>query len=144
MFKNVVVGGTFNKFHEGHSDLIKTAFDICSNDGYVYIGLTSDEFANKFRIEKTRRYDERKKTLEDFIEREIKKKNFEILKISDVYGIATIKECLDAIVVSEETLARAMEINAIRFKKGMKRLTIVVIPFIMKNNKPLSSSDLDL
>ncbi|MFN3527556.1 MAG: phosphopantetheine adenylyltransferase [Candidatus Altarchaeaceae archaeon] len=142
MFKNIVLGGTFNKLHEGHELLIRTAFEVAKDDGKIYIGLTSDEFANKFRTDKVINYEERKKNLENFIEKIGIKKNYEILKIDDVYGIATIKECLDTIVVSEETLARAEEINAIRFKKKLSRLIIIVVPLVLKENKPISSSDL--
>lgn len=143
MFKNVVFGGTFNKIHEGHRLLIKTAFGIVKDNGKVYIGLTSDEFANKFRYDKVASYKERKKNLEKEIKKLIKHpKNYEIVKIDDIYGIATIKKCLEAIIVSEETLARAQEINAIRFKKGINRLIIVVVPLVLKNNKPLSASEL--
>jgi len=137
MLKKVVVGGTFNKIHEGHIELLTTAFSIGE---FVYIGLTSDKFANLFRTEKVIKYEERKKNLEDKILSLNLHKNFKILKINDMYGIATIEKNLDAIVVSEETLPRAQEINAIRFKKGLKRLIIVVVPLILKDNKPISSS----
>lgn len=140
MFKNIVLGGTFNKLHKGHELLIKAAFNVAKDDGKIYIGLTSDEFANKFRTDKVISYEKRKKNLEEFIEKIGIKKNYEILKIEDIYGIATIKECLDTIVVSEETLARAQEINAIRFKKNLSRLIIVVVPLVLEDNKPLSSS----
>jgi len=139
MFKKVVVGGTFNKIHKGHEDLIKTAFSIGK---YVYIGLTSDKFANLFRAENVLEYKKREKALEEKIFDLKLHRNYEILKIDDMYGIATLKKDLEAIIVSEETLPRAQEINAIRFKKGLKRLIIVVVPFVLKNNKPVSASQL--
>jgi len=139
MFNKVVIGGTFNKIHKGHEELIKTAFSI---GRYVYIGLTSDKFANLFRAEKVFGYKKRKKELEEKIFDFNLHKNYDIIKINDMYGIATLKEDLDAIVVSEETFPRAQEINAIRFKKGLKRLIVVVIPLVLKNNKPISASQL--
>ncbi len=139
MFKKVVAGGTFNKIHKGHEDLIKTTFNIGE---YVSIGLTSDKFANLFRAEKVLRYKKREKNLKEKISALNLHDNYEILKIDDMYGIATLKEDLNAIVVSEETLPRAQEINAIRFKKGLKRLIMVVVPFTFKNNRPLSASNL--
>jgi pantetheine-phosphate adenylyltransferase len=43
-------------------------------------------------------------------------------------------------MASEETLLRASEINAIRFKKGLDKLTIVVIPIVLADDgKPISS-----
>ncbi|NCN64634.1 MAG: pantetheine-phosphate adenylyltransferase [Candidatus Altiarchaeum hamiconexum] len=136
MFKKVVVGGTFNKIHKGHDDLLKTTFNVGE---YVYIGLTSDKFANLFRAEKVLVYKKRKDNLKKKISALNLHSNYEILKIDDMYGIATLEECLNAIVVSEETLPRAQEINAIRFKKRLKRMTIVVVPFVLKNNYPVSS-----
>ncbi|OQX20952.1 MAG: hypothetical protein BWK75_04205 [Candidatus Altiarchaeales archaeon A3] len=137
MFKKVVVGGTFNRIHKGHDDLLKTTFNIGE---YVYIGLTSDKFANLFRAEKVLEYKKRKENIEKKISALNLQNNYEILKIDDMYGIATLKEDLNAIVVSEETLPRAQEINAIRFKKGLKRLIMVVVPLALKNNKPVSAS----
>lgn len=40
-YGKVAVGGTFDKFHEGHRLLIEKAFQIGEN---VLIGVTSDEF----------------------------------------------------------------------------------------------------
>lgn len=139
MLKNVVIGGTFNKIHEGHEELIKTAFSVGE---YVYIGLTSDRFANLFRAERVLEYEKREKALKEKISELNLHKNYEIIKIDDMYGIATVKDDLDAIVVSEETIPRAREINAIRFKKGLKRLIIIVVPFVLKDNKPISASEL--
>jgi len=62
-----------------------------------------------------------------------------IIKIDDSYGIATIDPEIDCIVASEETLLRAEEINAIRFKKGLPKLTIVVVPIVVaEDGVPLS------
>ena len=139
MFEKVVVAGTFNRIHEGHILILKTAFSIGK---FVYIGLTSDRFANIFRAEKVLSYEIRQGNLKKEIEKLNLHKNYEIVKIEDVYGFATIREDLDAIVVSKETFTRAEEINAIRFKKGLKRLVIVIVPFVFRNNKPISSSNM--
>ena len=48
-YQQVALGGTFDKFHEGHRELIKKAFEIGQE---VLIGVTSDEFAgSKCNIE---------------------------------------------------------------------------------------------
>lgn len=135
MFKKAVVGGTFDRFHVGHRKIITTAFDTSES---VIIGLTSDEFANRFRSLETLPYEKRKKLVDDYARRF--KKLYSIVEISDSYGVATIDPKIDCIIVSEETLLRAEEINAIRFKKGIPKLNILVIPIILaKDGKPISS-----
>jgi len=67
---------------------------------------------------------------------------YNIVEINDMYGIATIDPQLDSIVVSEETLLRAEEINTIRFKKSLPRLTIIVVPLVLDSKgTPLSSGN---
>ena len=40
-YSKVAVGGTFDKFHDGHKKLLSTAFEIGSE---IEIGVTSDAF----------------------------------------------------------------------------------------------------
>jgi pantetheine-phosphate adenylyltransferase len=135
MFEKAVVGGTFDRFHTGHKKIIKAAFDIA---GSVVIGLTSDEFANRFRSFETTPYEMRKNAVDDYAK--TMRKPFQIVEINDSYGVATIDPKIDCIVVSEETLLRAEEINAIRFKKGIEKLSILVIPILLaRDGGPISS-----
>ena len=126
----VCVGGTFDPLHRGHRALLEKAFEV---GDYVLIGLTSDEM-----IKKTRKYQIRKKELEDYLERK-KFKNFRIVKIDDRYG-PSIYANFDAIVVSPETEKIALEINRIRVKNGKKGLKIYVIPFVLADDKKIISS----
>jgi len=126
----VCVGGTFDPLHRGHRALLEKAFEV---GDHVLIGLTSDEM-----IKKTRKYQIRKKELEDYLERK-KFKNFRIVKIDDRYG-PSIYANFDAIVVSPETEKIALEINRIRVKNGKKGLKIYVIPFVLADDKKTISS----
>jgi pantetheine-phosphate adenylyltransferase len=136
MFGKIVVGGTFDGLHKGHESLLSAAFD---NGRSVVIGLTSDAFADRFRTRKVRPYAERRAVLEALAARFGKPHS--IVEISDSYGVATIDPEIDCIVVSEETLLRAEEINTIRFKKKLPKLTIIVVPLVLdKKGQPLSST----
>ena len=135
MFRKVVIGGTYDRLHRGHERILDTGFQIGDS---VAIGLTSDEFAMRFRVEKVSPYEERKAMLEKYMAKY--KKPYKIIKIDDSYGVATIDRDIDCIMASEETLLRASEINAIRFKKGLEKLTIVVVPIVLADDgKPISS-----
>ncbi|HDH41843.1 MAG TPA: phosphopantetheine adenylyltransferase [Candidatus Altiarchaeales archaeon] len=135
MFRKVVIGGTFNMIHKGHRRILKTGLQLAKS---AIIGLTSDDFASRFRVEKVIPYEKRRENLEKFL-RSIGKP-YEIVEIMDSYGIATVDPEIDCIVVSEETLLRAEEINAIRFKKGLEKLTIVVVPILLaEDGKPISA-----
>ena len=136
MFKKIVIGGTFDPLHSGHEKLLRAAFDVGER---VIIGLTSDEFAERFRTRKTSGYGLRAKAVEKFI-RKIGGGKYNMVRIDDSYGPATTDPELDCIVVSEETLLRAEEINAIRFKKGLEKLAILVVPLMLaKDGRPISS-----
>ena len=41
-YRKIAVGGTFDRFHEGHLKLLSKAFQLSE---LVLIGVTSDEFA---------------------------------------------------------------------------------------------------
>ncbi len=129
-FKKVAVGGTFDTLHEGHKVLIEKAFEI---GAFVVIGITSNAM-KKGAIP----YKKRKVAVEDFLKQ---KKNFRIVKLTDVHGPAATERDFDAIVVSDETKKRAVEINKSRENRGMARLEIVSIPLVLdKKGIPLSSS----
>jgi pantetheine-phosphate adenylyltransferase len=129
-FRKVAVGGTFDGLHLGHKVLLNKAFELGDR---VIIGLTGDAYAKG----KSMSYEKRKRNLEMFL----RGKNYEIVELSDAYGPAIIDAELDAIVVSEETKAKALEINDIRGKRGLKPLEIVVVPMVMAaDGKPISST----
>jgi cytidyltransferase-like protein len=135
MFRKIVVGGTFDGLHAGHRRILKTAIE---NGSSVVIGLTGDDFAKRFRSRKVTSFEGRKRRLESFLRRF--RKPYAIVEISDSYGVATLSRDIDAIVVSEETMLRAEEINTIRFKKGLSKLVLIVVPLVLgRGGRPLSS-----
>ncbi len=131
--KRVVIGGTLETLHKGHLALLKRAFEL----GSVFIGLTSDEMAEKLKKRKVKSFKERKKELERLIEKEFSIKP-EIFKIEDKFG-PTLREDFDYIVVSPETKKTARLINRKRKKLGKKPIEIVKVNFVLaQNGKPIS------
>ncbi len=134
MNKKVAVAGSFTIFHLGHMKLLEEAFKIGDE---VIIGITSDKYIKKKGYNVA--FNLRKKVVEDFVKKF--KKKYKIISIDGPYDYVTEAKNLETIVVSEETYTRALEINNIRIKKGLKPLEIYVVKMVLaKDGKPISSS----
>ena len=134
----VVVGGTFECLHDGHRELLRTAFEL-ADGGEVDIGLTSNEMANK-RDRKVADYSLRKSLLLGYLE-EIARNNtdYTIVELNGPYG-KTLDEDYDYIVVSPETYPVALKINRIRAEKNMAPLRIVEVDFVLADDEKRISS----
>ncbi|NOZ83085.1 MAG: pantetheine-phosphate adenylyltransferase [Euryarchaeota archaeon] len=132
--KKLAVGGTFDCLHAGHRQLLHTAFAYGER---VVIGLTSDRMASGKGASS---YRERLAELERFLEQEGYSGRAEIVELNDPYGTAVSDPELDGIVVTEETLERAREINRIRERRGLGKLEILVVPMVLaEDGMPVSS-----
>ena len=132
-YNKVAVGGTFDKFHDGHKKLLSTAFQIGNK---IEIGVTSDAFGGqKGDIDSC---EERMSNLKSFFS---DKSDFVVIPLNDPYGTTIYDSEFDAIVVSEETEPTAVEINEIRVSKGMRPLDIIVVSFVLAyDGNPISST----
>lgn len=138
MYERVVVGGTFDVIHKGHKVLLKKAFNLSR---LVSIGLSTDEYAKKIKSYPVIGYGKRKKILEDLLKREGWIKRYEIVPLGDPYGVTTSAEDVEAIVVSEETLGRAREINLIRRRKKLYPLDIICVGMVWaEDKKPITTT----
>ena len=132
-YNKVAVGGTFDKFHDGHKKLLSTAFELGNQ---IEIGVTSDEFGGlKGDIDSCK---ERMDNLKLFFE---DKSDFNVVPLEDPFGTTIYEADFDAIVVSEETEPTAVKINEIRVSKGMDPLDIVIVSFVLaEDGNPISST----
>ena len=134
----VCIGGTFNHLHKGHKLLINKAFETAGKQGQVFIGITTGELTDEKRDVKS--FEERKKTVEEYISKEKITVRYLIKPICNKHG-PSLDEDFDAIIISPETRPTAEEINKIRKQKGKKPLQIIQIPFVLADdNIPISSS----
>ncbi len=117
-----MVGGTFSPFHAGHRRLLERAFALAGRDGQVVIGLTTDEFAGRKR-HPVLPFAERRRTLAAFIRTLGDAAVWEIQPLGDRHGTA-VEDDFDALVVSEETAAVALEINRLRQEQGRRKVDI--------------------
>ena len=132
-YNKVAVGGTFDKFHDGHKKLLSTAFELGNQ---IEIGVTSDEFGGlKGDIDSCK---ERMDNLKLFFK---DKSNINVVPLEDPFGTTIYEADFDAIVVSEETEPNAVKINEIRTSKDMNPLDIVIVSFVLaEDGNPISST----
>jgi len=77
----------------------------------------------------------RKRALENLLKKNGWIKRGEVAPLSDPYGVTTSAEDIEAIVVSEETLGRAREINMIRRRKKLYPLDIICVGMVWADDK---------
>ena len=124
-----MVGGTFDPLHDGHKRLISRSFALAGADGQVVIGLTTDTFASR-KVHPIRTFVERKTDLVNYIRKNAFTTSYYIEPLNDRFGSAADAE-FDAIVVSEETLPTAVEINRLRKEKGKRKVDIHQISCVL-------------
>ena len=134
----VMVGGTFDPLHDGHKQLLARSFDLATSHGLVIIGLTTDSFAS-VKSHPVRPYRDRENNLKTFIKNQGYDLTWHIEPLSDRYGSALDAD-FDAIVVSEETLAAATEINRLRHEAGLHKVDIHQITCVLAEDRRWISS----
>lgn len=125
----IMVGGTFDPLHDGHRALLSRSFELAGPGGTVVIGLTSDRFAGS-KSHPVRPYAQRRAAVERFAEEFDRGVGYEIEPLSDRYGSALDLD-FDALVVSEETMPVAIEINRLRRERGRRKVDIHQITCVL-------------
>lgn len=141
-FGRVIAAGTFDRLHDGHKKFLETAFK-CGEK--VYIGVTNFEDYTQLKDKQLavviQSFEERLKVLKEYL----RGKNFwlraVVVPLKDKFGPTLEKNDFEAIVVSQQTLKGAEEINQERKKRNLKPLQIVICKTVKDTeNEWLSSS----
>ncbi|ELQ74982.1 putative nucleotidyltransferase [Trachipleistophora hominis] len=138
-YRTVVLGGTFDRFHEGHVLLLSTALLLTSDE--LTIGLTTKRLqTNKKYNTIIESYNTRRNKLL-FLCRVMSNARITLNKLNDSVG-RCLTDDYECIVVSTESFTRACEINFKRMDEGKEMMDIVVTPVVEYENVKLSSTGL--
>lgn len=134
----VMVGGTFDRLHIGHRNLLTQAFTCAGFDGFVYIGLSSDVFAQR-KEGLVHSYEERKRNLIQWITNTGFTASYCIEPLNDPFG-TTLSADADILVVSFETAKVGKLINKKREERGLKPMQLLQIPTVLGPDGKIVSS----
>ena len=98
-YRHAILGGTFDRFHDGHKHFISQAFE---NAEKVTVGIvTSDKLLkDKPLFSLVQSYDARERGVIDFLKSEGFMSRANTITIHDVYGTSLEDKTIDAIFVT--------------------------------------------
>ncbi|CAI5933408.1 unnamed protein product [Closterium sp. NIES-65] len=125
----VVVGGTFDRLHDGHRLLLRTAAAAARER--VVVGITVGRMLqSKELCELIQPFEQRQQAVTQFIQGEKPGVGVEAVAIDDPFGPAITDPHMDAIAVSVETEKGAHAVNERRAANGLKPLDVIVVHLV--------------
>lgn len=122
-YKSVVLGGTFDRLHNGHKMLLSSA--VLAASERIVCGVTyGDMIKKKCLWELMEPLEIRQNAVKEFID-DISSIRCEIYPISDAFGPSIVDPDLEAIIVTEETLKGGHAVNEKRKSRGLSTLDVV-------------------
>ena len=113
-----LVGGTFDRFHDGHKELLLTALDVAE---LVEVWITNDVMSAA-KSPFLQSFEDRREAILSWADERITTHELE-----DNLGPAPIRKDCDGIICTPETLSNCQSINEIRLNNGLLPLEIIEV-----------------
>ncbi|XP_071628554.1 bifunctional coenzyme A synthase isoform X1 [Temnothorax longispinosus] len=125
-YKNVVLGGTFDRLHNGHKILLSEAVLRCTEK--LTVGVTDTNLiTGKILWELIQPCAQRIKEVKEFLEDVDSSITYNVVPINDMYGPTKEDPTLEMIVVSQETKRGGDKVNELRAQKNLSKLDIYTV-----------------
>ncbi|EFN84613.1 bifunctional coenzyme A synthase [Harpegnathos saltator] len=122
-YRNVVLGGTFDRLHNGHKILLSEAVLRCTEK--LTVGVTdTNMISNKILWELIEPCTYRINQVKEFLEDIDSSITYNVVSIDDMYGPTKEDSTLEMIVVSQETKRGGDKVNELRLQKNLSKLDI--------------------
>ncbi|XP_021292262.1 phosphopantetheine adenylyltransferase-like isoform X2 [Herrania umbratica] len=119
----VVLGGTFDRLHDGHRLFLRSSAELAMDR--IVVGVCDGPMLTNKQLMKPELV-------------------VQVEPITDPYGPSIVDEKLDAIVVSKETVPGGISVNKKRADRGLSQLKIEVVDLVSEESSQgkLSSTTL--
>ncbi|XP_058126072.1 bifunctional coenzyme A synthase [Anopheles ziemanni] len=128
-YRNVVLGGTFDRIHAGHKVLLTQAALLATER--LVVGVTDGAMIKSKKLyELILPAKERIQHVKEFLEDIDSSLKYEVVPILDPFGPTATDANMDLIVVSTETARGGAKVNELRQKNGLNQLTVHTIELL--------------